>query len=1060
MLIYKRFKAKGAIMNITLSENRIKSSKLLNGETVNYSLCFIAVTMLFLILKQLFKVAFSLTAPISVAVSFAIGAAVLFVLNKKYVFNHSQNGGVLKQIILYILNIAVDLGFFKISDFVFSKIDEGNKALVYFVSILALYFFNYYFQRLIVFDSRANAANNKNGRAYKLFYGNRFIVLSMLLATISILFVFLVSQLFPFGNFTVLRMDLYHQYGPLFCELYDRVINRQSFLYSWVSGGGSSFIGNYFNYLSSPFSAIIFLFDRKEMPFAITTLVALKGVLSAGSFSLYLKHSKNGHSYASAAFGVFYAFCGYFLAYYWNIMWIDGMIWFPLIILGIERIIDKNKPLVYIVSLTVLLYSSYYMGYMACIFSVIYFLAYFALSVEPKVKAEIKTEKKKSSLSKLLDNRFINRGITFAASSFLCATLCAVTLIPVYMILQQCSATTDQFPNAFESYFDIFNFITSHLAGLETTIRSSGNDVLPNVYCSVLCIILVPLYLVNREIKLKEKAIYILLLVFFLFSFDCNFANFIWHAFHFPNDLPYRYSYMYSFILLVIAFRTLQKFKGIGYKDIVYSGIIWVAALILFEKFPTEKFTDTTVYISLAFVIIWTGVLMLIKNSKLSDLLIGIIIISIAFSEVIIADTSSYVFTQKQDDYTSNYDSYEEAIDYTYNKDDSFYRTELCYLDTRMDPCLYGYRGMSNFSSMAYENYSKKQYILGNAGNRINSYTYNTQTPVYNMMYSVKYLMQNKSQIKPSDELYDEYYTTADNSVKVFKNKYYLPIAFETTNGIYDWITDEGDPFEVQEDFIDRAAGVSNLFIPVEYVSTSSNGAYCDEVTENGTYFYTTDSVDENSGSIDVSLKSQKDGNVYIYITSPEIENINYYWNNEEDSKYQNINEPYIIDLGSHKKGDIITATLSLANTNSDSSYFEIYAYNIDMEILDSVYELLSLGAMDIEEYSDTKITGTINAGFDGYIYTSIPYDEGWHVYIDGYEAKKINIAGCQIAAYIKKGTHRVTFKYIPKGLKAGAAISAVTWIAVLFIILYRKTKLGDLLKIKKSKNSQQSIQP
>lgn len=1042
-------------MTVNISAKKNISNRAFNGETVNYSICFFAVFFMFLVLKQVFQIAFSIPAAISVGIGAAIGAAVLFFLNRKYVFNHSINTKLPLQIAFYLLNILIDIGFFTLCRFIFGKLIEGETALIYLITALAVFFFNFYFQKLIVFDNRADAVSNNGGRAYKLFYENRFILLSILLAGISISFVFLVSRLFPFGNFTVMRMDLYHQYGPLFCELYDRVTQHKSFLYSWYAGGGSDFLGNYFNYLSSPLSLIIFLFNRKDMAFAITTLVAVKGILSAASFSLYLKLSQKGHSYTTAAFGVFYAFCGYFLAYYWNIMWIDAMILFPLIILGIEKIIDENKPVLYIASLCILFWSSYYMGYMVCIFSVIYFLAYFALSTDPAPKSKIiKEENKQNPIQKLLRVKFVNRGVTFAAASLLCGALCAFMLIPVYMILQQSSATQDTFPNSFESYFNIFNFLTSHLAGLETTIRSSGDDVLPNIYCGILTIILLPLYLLNKEIRLKEKAIYILLLLFLLFSFDTNYSNFVWHAFHFPNDLPYRFSYMYSFILLVIAFRTLKRFKAIEYRDIALSGMLWVAALVIFEKFPTTKFTDTTVYISLAFVIIWTGVLLLIKKNKLSKLLVGITIIAIAFSEVIIADTSSYVFTQKQSDYVENYDSYREAIDYTYNKDKSLFRSELCYLDTRMDPCLYGYRGMSTFTSMAYEKYSGNQYSLGMAGNRINSYTYNTQTPVYNMMYALKYVIQKQNEIKPSDSFYESFYSTKDNSATVYKNKYFLPLAFETTRDISDWINEEGNPFEVQEDFIDRAAGVSDIFTPIEYVSTKSENASCEDVTENGTSFYTLNDSEDKNGSIDVTFKSQKDGNVYVYITSPEIQNVNYFWNNDEESKYQNIDEPYIIDLGSHKKGEIITASLSLSGTESDSSYFEIYAYNVDEDVLKSAYELLSLGALDITSFKETEISGNINAGYDGYIYTSIPYDEGWHIYIDGNEVKKIKIGDCQLAAYIKKGKHEVSFKFIPKGLKTGALISGASWLAVLLIIILRKTKLENLFKFNKNKEN------
>ncbi len=181
-----------------------------------------------------------------------------------------------------------------------------------------------------------------------------------------------------------MRMDLYHQYGPLFAELYDRVVEGKSLLYSWESGGGSSFLGNYFNYLSSPFTVLIFLFDKADISFAITALVIVKCMASAVTFTYYLKASQKRHSYVSAAFGVFYAFCAYFLAYYWNIMWIDGMILLPLIVLGIEQLINNGKGALYTGALAVLLLSNYYMGYMACIFSVLYFLAYFLMTAKPR----------------------------------------------------------------------------------------------------------------------------------------------------------------------------------------------------------------------------------------------------------------------------------------------------------------------------------------------------------------------------------------------------------------------------------------------------------------------------------------------------------------------------------------------------------------------------------------------------------------------------------------------------------------------------------------------------
>ncbi len=1028
-------------MDITTASKKLSANKFINAETVSWGISFFAVSLLFLVLKQLFKVALSLSAPVSCGIAAVISAAVLFVLERKFVFPFNARTTTPKQIVFYIFRCLIDFGFYKIASFVFVTLLKQKFGFVFFVIFFIYLFFNYYFDRLIVFDCRKKASDMTDTGLYRVFFRNRFIAASMGLAFLSFVFIYLVSTLFPFGDLTVLRMDLYHQYGPLFCELYDRVTHFQSFLYSWNSGGGSSFLGNYFNYLSSPLSAVIFLFDRKDMPYAITTLVALKGILSAGTFTLYLKHSQKSHSLVSAAFGGFYAFCSYFLAYYWNIMWLDGMILFPLIILGIERIIKYGKPACYVASLTVLLYSTYYIGYMTCLFSVIYFFAYFVIEGGSS-KLDEKAEYKANSIKSFMNNRFLNRGVIFAVSSVLCAMLCAVTLIPVFIILQGASATSDSPPTTFSSYFELLNLITSHLAGLETTIRSSGDDVLPNIYCSVLSVILLPLYIVNNKIRMKEKIVYVLLIIFFVFSFNNNWFNFVWHALHFPNDLPYRFSFMYSFFILVIAFRGLKFIKAVQYRDVAFCGMLWIFAVIIMQKFMTNKMSEYTIYLNIALILVWTAFLLVLKKGKMQKFILGLCVFCVAFCEIIVADMNSFVFTQYEKDYVVHYDTYREAIKNVYGNDKGFYRLELSYLDTRMDPCLYGYRGMSTFSSMAYEDYSQNQYSLGNSSNRINSYTYNAQTPVYNMMYALKYIIKTDESIQPSAEYYTNTYTTKDNKAEVYENDYYLPVAFCVSEDIKKWVVEEGNPFEAQEEFIDRAAGVSDVFVPAEIAGFDTDGTSTDEITENGTYYFSKLDKDTTTASIDIDIKNVRDGNLYVYITSPEIENVNYSWDNEEHTHYQNIDEPNIIDLGYHKKGEIVTASLECGSIDAESSFFDIYAYNVDNDVFTSAYELLEQGAFNIESFSDSKLSGTVNAGYDGYLYTSIPYDRGWSIYIDGKKAEIFEIADCQLGCKISAGEHRITLKYEPRGLLIGAAISGAAWLALIGYFLQKKFKI------------------
>ena len=232
----------------------------------------------------------------------------------------------------------------------------------------------------------SNDLNRKRPLIKRIFADNSYCWLAAACTAAVMMLVYFCYNLFPFGEVTILRMDLYHQYGPLFAEFYDRVMNLRSFIYSWTTGLGSPFLGNYFNYLSSPSSIIILLLGHQNMPESIAGMILVKAALSAASFTYYLKKSRGRSDFSTAAFGVLYSMCGYFVAYYWNVMWIDAMVYFPLVVYGVERIINRRKPSVYIAFLALTLLSNYYMGYMTCIFSVIYFIVYWSIIINIKYR--------------------------------------------------------------------------------------------------------------------------------------------------------------------------------------------------------------------------------------------------------------------------------------------------------------------------------------------------------------------------------------------------------------------------------------------------------------------------------------------------------------------------------------------------------------------------------------------------------------------------------------------------------------------------------------------------
>lgn len=1038
----------------SISANIPKTNKFINGETVSYTLMATVSLFILFSIKQILKVFIGIGVTPSCFIAFLIASIVSFIIERKYVFVKKILSSNIKQIIFFVIRIAVNFGFYKLAEFGFFNMLDMPISFAWFIAIVTSFLFNYVYDRTLIFDCGYDAVSVKQSKTYKIFYKNRYVFLTTVLATACIAVIYVIFSVFPFGSITVMRMDLYHQYGPLFAELYDRIVEHKSLLYSWNTGGGSSFLGNYLNYLSSPLSFLIFLFDKEDISYAITFIVALKCILSATSFSYYLKKSFNKDNYFLSAFGILYAFSAYFLAYYWNVMWLDAMIMLPLIALGIEKIFKTGDIKLYTVSLVILFFANYYMGYMCCIFAVLYFFVCFinTYSNDGKLNENAVYEKKYSTKA-LMNNVFINRGVKFAFASIIAALICAITLVPVFMILKNSSATSGTFPQTFKSYFDLLDLITSHFALLETTIRSSGDNVLPNIYTGILTFILLPLFLVNNKIKLKEKATYVVLIIFFVFCFNNNCAEYIWHAFHFPNDLPYRYSYMYSFIIAVMGYKTILNFKGIKVKDIAYTGLAIISFVIICQKFLTNKMTNSTIYATIIFVALWCGFLFLLKNKNAQKKTVSFVLVTFILCETIISSIVGLPLNQDNKNYKENYKTYTDAINYIDNKDSGFYRTELCYLNTRMDPAYYGYNGISVFSSMAYESYSQLQSSLGMQGNKVNSYTYNTQTPVYNMMFNIKYLIQTDVSLAPSSNLYKKIHTTSDKKSNVYESKYNLPIAYCVNSKIDDWVTDEGNPFEIQSDFVKLATGYSNVFKPVKYNSTDFDAVSGDDVTENGTYWLEKSDSSSNYGTETVSLSPTIDGNLYLYVKSSDLKTITV--NSEKVSDItQSMEDAYILDLGYHNKGDEVLVSLDASKMESESTSFDFYCYTADDTVVKNMYNSLAGNSLNVESYSDTTIKGTVKAKENCYLYSSIPYDDGWSVYVDGKKAETFEIGGTLLAIELTPGQHKIEYKYFPVGFLYGIIISAVTVFGLCGFYIYNKSSL----KLNKSKRRKDKI--
>ena len=463
-------------------------------------------------------------------------------------------------------------------------------------------------------------------------------------------------------------------------------------------------------------------------------------------------------------------------------MWLDGMIFLPLIILGLEKIIKENKSLLYIITLSISIFSNYYIGYMICIFTFIYFQFFYLLNYKFNIKD------------------FLIKFKNYILYSIISIGIISIVVIPIYFSLSSISATKDTFPSIFETEFNIINFILNNFSLSKPTALISENIPLPNTSSSLLIFILIPLFFINKNINKKEKILYALLLLTLFLCMHNTFINFIWHGFHFPNDLPYRQSFIYIFITIIIAYKSLINIKYINTKKLLITLTVFILLIILSKIIKFDNLQNKVLIINTILLIIYFTILIInIKNKKYTQFAL----ITIVAIETCI----SCVYNIKPDHNGKDLDNSIKNYQYIKNilpQENEFYRIEKIKHDTYNDPALNNYYGISVFSSMTYEDISKIQRKLGNGSNNINSYYYNLQTPIYNSMFNIKYLVGKFN--------YNKNFYKENKNEGIKEYKYPLSIAYKVNNNIKNWDTSSNNPFTVQESFIKESTGFDNMF--------------------------------------------------------------------------------------------------------------------------------------------------------------------------------------------------------------------------------------------------------
>lgn len=827
------------------------------------------------------------------------------------------------------------------------------------------------------------------------FQKNLISILSAVIPVVLMLVIFIAREIYPFGDESFLHIDMYHQYFPFLTELYHKVKNGESLFYSFRTGIGSNFLALYVYYLASPFNWLSLLCPESLLIEFMTYFVVLKIGACGLTFSYYLRKHFQSEHFSIVFFAVFYALSGYMAAYNWNVMWLDCIVLAPLIILGLERLVKNENKTLYCVTLALAILSNYYICIMICIYLVLYFCVLLP-GAGKKMQAILH----------------------FAWYSLLAGGMAAILLLPELAALFFTEFSNVDFPSKVTSYFSLLDVLARHSMNVPV---ETGLDHWPNLYCGVAVFVLLPLYVLKKEVPLKEKIPKLLLLVFLLFSFSTNTLNFIWHGLNYPDSLPCRQSFLYVLLLLTVCFEALMGIKTYQTKTIGLCFFGVLCFLVICDKLiDTEMFTYSIFLATMAMTAAYGVLLFFYRESPAFRQRILYIALAIVMVEAGVNTFITSVPTVNRSNYLKSYNDYYTLMDRLEETDSGFFRVEKFKRITKNDGMLLSYPSASLFSSTSNAHVKDFYGKYGMQNSKV-YYNYEGDTPLTAALLNVKYMLSREQLADTS--LYRLIDTEGD--LYLYENTYTLPFGFfvntETAGKsetdllslekLFGTVEDLEEVIkdETEEELAEEA--LTPLTIQNRLVSALSGGMPLFE-TLNA----------EHTGDNHVIITAERNGYIYAFTDSSKIKTVTASFSNgQKDMDFTKMNNEYIMDLGYHQAGETITLD------SEDDGNMYVSAYTMNEAVLASCLETLSADSMTLDSYDANHIKGHITVQTTGELVLSVPYEPGWTLKVDGQETEMTVFEDCFISVPLTAGEHTVTLSYYPAGLNAGIVISVLS---------------------------------
>ncbi|MBE6040165.1 MAG: hypothetical protein E7219_04280 [Clostridiales bacterium] len=927
-----------------------------------------------------------------------------------------------------------------------------------------------------------------------------FYILSFGIPAVVILTALVGLGITPFGDNSLVISDGNALYINYMGYVGRAVHGQEGILFSFEKGLGGNMMGSWGWFLLNPFFALFAFADVINF-MSMYTWVSLLNFCVCGLTMYILLKDIYGHKGSDLIFSTAYALNGFLVANVFQLNFFSVIPVLPIMVMGLRRLLRDQNPIIYILSIAYALLTNFYFGFMLCVASFLIFLAVFI------------AERKQRENNKRI-------AIKYIISSILAGILSSVVWLPALLSLR--GGRLDQsIANviSFKENMPFLDMFSKLFTGANSTTELQNG--LPNIFVGILPVFLVILFFMNKKITKQRRTVAAVLLIAYLVSFYVVAFNIVMHGGTVTNWFNYRDSFVFCFLMLMIAAEEWQHITDEPGKNMKRAAVILVvAALIIFSKkfeyvSGTMALLDFSI-LALMLLAYWMHQKNPVKNPERVFSMVVLVLMCVnLYLNYILSTKNVMEWTNKESEYQKTVMPVSVLVDATHGSDNAFYRMEVGEQrsgNCGNDPMLYGYYGVGHggsddrdFVRTALSELGVHRYDMRNSyGRGIPSAT--------DTLLGLKYIVSKEDLTE--EKGYEKKVEVEEWSL--YQNPYALPIGMLADSGVSEVEIDFEDVFDnLNRTWSAITGNDKRIFIEEENINFSSHNISDPEelsheeakkkmASRDASISAQTSSVgssgistEETSGALGNEkilnnqagkLSDSNDESVYkadeyqrrgtFQIEPENTHYIMYTFTAIRDGAVYSYNRSGMMDKmgsyipsmnyeGYYHKGDTVTGYLPVTNSfvteyllEEVAGRFQI-AYVDDAVLAEMSQQILSLPST-IEKVTDSHLKGTFTAEAGQELMFTIPYDEGWTLTVDGKKTELNKGLGVFMVADVEPGEHTYEMTFMPSGLKTGTLAAGA---ALILIIIYvfldsrKRRKIGNMVA-EKGEVTDQPINP